>query len=61
MGNWPTIADLSAYYEVQFLMLIGEKYEKWPNMRRWMERMGKIDEVVLANKVFLKILNKRNK
>ena len=61
MGNTLTIADLSAYYEVQFLMLIGEKYEKWPNMRRWMERMGKIDEVVLANKVFLKILNKRNK
>ena len=61
MGNTPTIADLSAYYEIQFLMLIGEKYEKWPRIRKWMEKMGEIDEVVAANGVFLKIINKRNK
>ena len=61
MGNTPTIADLSAYYEIQFLMLIGEKYEKWPRMRKWMGRMGEIDGVVAANGVFLKIINKRNK
>lgn len=59
-GSKPTLADLSAYYEIQFLVLVGETFEKWPKVKAWLDRMGQIKEVREANKVFLKVASKQN-
>ena len=31
-GSNPTIADLSAYYEIQFLHLLKFDFSKWPRL-----------------------------
>lgn len=59
-GDKPTIADLSAYYEIQFLLLTGENFEKWPVIKGWLDRMGQIKEVKQANQVFIKVIGKFN-
>lgn len=35
-GDKPTLADLSAYYEILFLMLAGENFEKYPKLKAWL-------------------------
>ena len=42
MGDKPTFADISAYYEIQFLMLLGEDFSKWDKIGQWLLRMGQI-------------------
>ena len=59
-GDKPTIADITAYYEIQFLMLVGEDFSKWEKIDQWLMRMGEINEVRKANKAFIKIMSKRN-
>lgn len=60
MGDEPTIADLSAFYEIQFLMFLGEDFAKWERLRNWMDRMSNIEEVRTANSAFIKVIKKRN-
>ena len=64
VGEYPSIADLSAFYEIEFLMLLDYDFDKWPNLSRWMRNMKGIKEVNVANDKFysfaikLKQLNK---
>ena len=34
-----TIADLSAFYQVNFLTLIDFNFEKYPKIYQWLKRM----------------------
>ena len=59
-GDQPTAADLSAYYEIQFLYLLKFDFSSWPRLLEWMGEMGKIAEVREANSVFIKLISKTN-
>lgn len=49
VGQDPSIADLSAFFEIEFLMLLDYDFEKWPNLNRWIKYMRGIKEVNQAN------------
>lgn len=49
MGEYPSIADLSAFYEIEFLMLLDYDFGKWKGLARWMKYMKGIKEVNVAN------------
>jgi len=39
VGEEMTIADLSAYYEINFLTLINFDFEKYGKIHEWLQRM----------------------
>jgi glutathione S-transferase len=39
VGEYPSIGDLSAFYEIEFLILLDYNFEKWVNLSRWMRYM----------------------
>jgi len=49
VGEYPSIADLSAFYEIEFLMLLDYDFGKWKGLARWMKYMKGIKEVNVAN------------
>jgi glutathione S-transferase len=51
-GSTPTIADLSAFCEVQQLQTVNVDLSAWPKLFAWMERMRKIPHYNVANKFF---------
>lgn len=61
MGEYPSIADLSAFYEIEFLMLLDYNFEKWVNISRWMKYMRGIKEVNTANEKFYSFAHKIKK
>lgn len=60
MGENPTIADLAAFFEIQFLYLVKEDFGKYPEIVQWMMRMSEIPEVRKANGAFIKLISKVN-
>lgn len=55
MGDRSSIADLSAFYEIEFLVLLDFNFGNYPLLSEWMERMRAIKEVLQANNRFYKI------
>jgi glutathione S-transferase len=61
VGEFPSLADLSAFYEIEFLMLIDYDFGKWVNLSRWMKFMKGIKEVNTANEKFYAFSDKLKK
>lgn len=40
VGPKLSIADLSAYFEIQSLILVDFPFEKWPKISQWMQIMS---------------------
>ena len=55
VGNEPSIADLSAYFEIQFLMLKDYNFAKWEKLNQWMQRVAQIPEIKAIDERFLKV------
>ena len=58
IGKELTVADLSAYYEILMLELVGWRWKKWAKMDAWMNKMSSIGGVREANKGYLKMVPK---
>lgn len=52
---------MSAYAEIVNLLFIGFKFEAYPKVVAWMEKVGKNEGVADAHKVFFKLVNKANR
>lgn len=39
IGTSLTVADISAYYEIQSLVVVDYDYSKWPKITAWMSRV----------------------
>lgn len=42
VGNQISIADISAYFEIQFLFIRDYNFAKWDKLNRWMQRISEI-------------------
>lgn len=58
VGDKISIADLSAYEEIQSLYLTNTTLEKWPKMYKWMKIMSEIPEVAKVDKIYYKVADK---